>query len=287
MKNAKGPLLILLTAVLWSFGGLLIKLIPWDPMTIIGMRAIFAVLVMAIYMKKPRITFSFPVIMGGLALSGTTVLFVFANKLTTAANAIVLQYAAPIYVVIASILFMKKRARPLDIIAAVAVFLGMALFFFDQLKADAMLGNILACFSGITFAGVFLMNKMPGSKPEEAVLLGHLINVAVGIPFILTNITFEPAAWGAVALLGTFQLGLAYVLFAIGIKLTAPVSASLIASLEPLLNPVWVMLFFEEKPGIWALVGGVVVVAAIVVYNVTDARLKSIQPKDKGLPAQP
>ncbi len=277
MNNAKGPMLIIFTAMLWSFGGLLIKFIPWDAMTIVGVRAVFAAAVMALYMRKPRITFNRPVIMGALALSATTVLFVNANKLTTAANAIVLQYTAPIFVLVISIMFFKKRARLMDIAAVTVVFFGMALFFFDQLKPDAMLGNILACLSGITFAGVFLINNSPGAKPEEAVLLGHLINVVIGLPFVITNVTFEPAAWGAVALLGIFQLGLAYVLFTIGIKLTTPISASLICTLEPLLNPVWVFLLYGEAPGVWALAGGIVVIATVVFYNIFDTKHKRLE----------
>jgi drug/metabolite transporter (DMT)-like permease len=271
-SNVKGPLLIMCTAVLWSFGGLLIKFISWDAMTIVGMRSAFAALVMIIYMRRVHITFSRPVIMGALSMSGTTVLFVFANKLTTAANAIVLQYTGPIFIVLISIIFLKKRARALDIVSTLIVFAGMGLFFFDRLQADALLGNILACFSGITFAGVFLANKAPGAKPEEAVLLGHIINAAAGLPFAVTQITFDPAAWGAIALLGIFQLGIAYVLFSIGIKNTPPITASLIATLEPLLNPVWVLLNTGEAPGIWALIGGVIVIATVLIYNISDTK---------------
>jgi drug/metabolite transporter (DMT)-like permease len=271
--KAKGPILIAATAILWSFGGLLIKMISWDAMTIVGMRAIFAAAIMAIYMRKPHITFSPSVILGALCLSGTTVLFVFANKLTTAANAIVLQYTAPIFVIILSLIFLKKRPRTLDIAAVLAAFAGIALFFIDQLRGGSnLLGNILACLSGLTFAGLFLVNQMPKAHPEESVLLGHIINIVVGLPFILTHITFEPKAWMAITLLGIFQLGLAYVLFTIGIKLTQPVSASLIASLEPLLNPIWVFLLVGERPGVWALVGGAVVLATVVVYNIVSAR---------------
>ncbi|MDD5018655.1 MAG: EamA family transporter [Eubacteriales bacterium] len=271
-SKTKGPLLIAVTAVLWSFGGLLIKLIPWNAMTIVGIRAVFAGAVMTIYMRRPRITFSLPVILGALSLSGTTILYVFANKLTTAANAIVLQYTAPIFVVILSVMFFKKKAKTVDIIAVLIVFAGMALFFFDKLQINAMLGNILACLSGITFAGVFLINQMPDSKPEEALLLGHIINVVISIPFIAGNITWEPIAWISVTLLGIFQLGLAYVLFSIGIKNTPPIAASLIATLEPLLNPVWVLLFSGEKPGNWALVGGVIVLVTVVVYNIVTSK---------------
>lgn len=265
--NAKGPLMIAATAVLWSFGGLLIKLISWDAMTIIGVRAIFAAAILAIYMRRPHITFSPSVLLGAVCMSGTTILFVFANKLTTAANAIVLQDTAPIFVIILSLIFLKKRPRALDVIAVLATFGGISLFFFDQLHGSAMLGNILACVSGVTFAGVFLINQMPNAKPEESLLLGHLINIVIGLPFILTHITFEPIAWLSITLLGVFQLGLAYVLFSIGIKLTAPISASLIAMLEPLLNPTWVYMMTGEKPGSWALAGGGLVLISVLAYN--------------------
>jgi drug/metabolite transporter (DMT)-like permease len=179
----KGPLLIAATAVLWSSAGVLVKLVPWDAMTIVGLRSVFAALVMAVYMRRVRITFSWPVILGGLSLSATMTLFIFANKLTTAANAIVLQYTSPIFVIILSVLLFKKRPKKLDILAVVMVLLGVGLFFFDQLQADALLGNILAFLAGISFAGVFIVNSMPGAKPEEAMLLGYLINIAVSAPF--------------------------------------------------------------------------------------------------------
>jgi drug/metabolite transporter (DMT)-like permease len=275
--STKGPLLIAATAVLWSFGGLLIKLIPWDAMTIVGIRSLIAGIVMAIYMRRPRITLSPAVILGGLSLSATTVLFVFANKLTTAANAIVLQYVAPIFVLILSAVFLKKRFHKTDVIAVIVVFIGIALFFFDQLKADALLGNILAVLAGVAFAGVFLINQMPGAKPEEALLLGHIVNTAVSIPFIAAHVTFEPAPWLYIALLGVFQLGLAYVLFSIGIRHTPPVLASLIATLEPLLSPVWVLLITGEAPGLFALIGGVVVIATVVWYGIASSKRQDAQ----------
>lgn len=276
MKDgAKGPLLIAATAILWSFGGLLIKLISWNAMTINGMRAIFAAAILMAYMRKPRITFSLPVILGGVCMAATTILFVFANKLTTSANAIVLQYTAPIFLIILTPLVLKTRLKALDIAAVLATFAGIALFFLDQLKGSALLGNLLAVASGLTFAGLFLSNKLPGARPAEALLLGHLINIAAGLPFIFTSITFEPTAWLAIVLLGVFQLGLAYVLFSIGVKTTPPITASLIAALEPLLNPIWVFLLggSHEKPGVWALAGGAIVLVAVVAYNVLTFRM--------------
>lgn len=268
----KGPLLIALTAVLWSSAGVLIKLVPWDAMTIVGLRSVFAAVVMAVYMRRPRITFTKPVVLGALSLSATMALFILANKLTTAANAIVLQYTSPIFVILISALLLKTRPKAMDIAAVGVVFAGMMLFFFDQLKADALLGNILAILAGLSFAGVFIANRMPGAKPEQAMLLAYLINIVICTPFIALNVTFEAVPWVAITLMGIFQLGLAYVLFSIGIKTTSSVTASLIAAVEPLLSPVWVMLATGEKPGAFAMAGGVVVLAAIVVYNVLSVR---------------
>ncbi len=272
MRGKTGSLLIAATAVLWSFGGLLIKLIPWDAMTIISLRAVFAAAVLAIYMKRPRIEFSLSVILGAVCMSGTTILFVFANKLTTAANAIVLQYTAPIFVILLSAVFLRKRPKTPDLLAVAIVFLGIALFFFDQLRSSALLGNLLALLSGVTFAGVFMMNQMPNAKPEQAILLGHLVNIAIGLPFVFTHVTFAPIAWMSITLLGVFQLGIAYVLFSIGIKTTPAVSASLIASLEPLLNPIWVFMLTGEKPGFWALVGAAIVLVTVVVYTIISSK---------------
>lgn len=268
----KGPLLIALTAILWSSAGVLIKLVPWDAMTIVGVRSAFAAVVMAIYMRRPRITFTKPVVLGALSLSATMVLFIIANKLTTAANAIVLQYTSPIFVILITAFLLKQRPKALDIAAVGIVFAGVMLFFFDQLKADALLGNILAFLSGLTFAGVFITNRMPGAKPEQAMLLGYIINMVICAPFIAMNVTFETVPWLVITLMGIFQLGLAYVLFSIGIKTTSPITASLIAALEPLLSPIWVMLATGEKPGVFAVAGGVVVLITIVVYNILSAR---------------
>lgn len=274
--NARGPILIAVTAVLWSFGGLFIKMIPWGAMTIIGMRAVFAAAILAIYMRKPRITFSPSVILGAICMAGTTILFVFANKLTTAANAIVLQYTGPIFVIILSIIFFKKRPRALDVGAVLATFIGIALLVLGpQVGKSSFLGNALACLSGLTFAGVFLINQMPNAKPEESLLLGHLINIVICLPFIVTDpkVAVDSALpWIAITVLGIFQLGLAYVLFSIGIKITPPITASLIAAIEPLLNPVWVFLVKGERPGALSLVGGAIVLLAVVLYSVLTMR---------------
>ena len=268
----KGPLLIALTAIMWSSAGVMIKLVPWDAMSIVGLRSAFAAVVMLIYMRRPRITFTKPVLLGGVALSATMTFFILANKLTTAANAIVLQYTQPIFVILMSAMVLRTRPKGLDIGAVCVVFAGITLFFFDQLKPDAMLGNLMAIIAGFSFAVVFIVNKMPGAQPEQSILLAYLINIVMGIPFIIMNVTWEAVPWLAVAGMGILQLGIPYLLFGIAIRITSPVTASLIAALEPLLNPIWVMLATGEKPGAFAVAGGAVVLVTIVVYNIISMR---------------
>ena len=271
-EKIKGPLFITAAAILWSTGGLLVKMNTWDTMVILGMRSFFAAIVLVLYMRRPRITFSPSVIIGAVCLSVTNFFFVFCTQLTTAANAIVLQYTMPVFVLIISAIFFKKRMRLLDIVSVLLVFAGIALFFLDQLRPTALLGNILACLSGITFSGLFLVKQMPNTKPEEAFLLGFLINIVVSLPFIFTSITFEPVSWISIVILGVLQQGLGFVFFTIGIKHVQPVAASLIATTEPLLNPLWVFLILGEIPGPWALAGGAIVIVTITVYNIIAAK---------------
>lgn len=270
--SKKGPLLIALTAVLWSFGGVLIKLVQWDAMTIVGMRAGLAAIVIAIYMRKPRLHFTPGMLLGTLCMSATTILFVFANKLTTAANAIMLQYTAPVFVILLGALLLHRRPKALDIAAVLVVFGGIVLLCAGQQKGSATLGNVLALLSGVSFAGVFFVNERDDAYPVESSLLSMIFNFVVAIPFIARGVTADPVSWGAVVLLGVFQIGLAYVLFSIGIRMTAPVAASLIAAIEPILNPVWVALVRHEFPGPLAIAGCVLVLAAVVGYNVLSIR---------------
>jgi drug/metabolite transporter (DMT)-like permease len=237
-------------------------------MSIICLRALLAASVFAIYRKSVKIKFSRANILAALCLSGTTNLFVFANKLTTAAAAILLQFSAPIFIILIHLLFYKKKPKLSEAIAASATIFGMLLFFADRLEAGGMLGNILAIISGITYAGVFVCNRRPGTDPEQALFLGFLINTAIGLPFVFFEVTADPVAWGVVLFLGFVQVGLAYLLFSFGIKKTPALLACLITALEPLLNPIWVALFAGETPGPFAAAGGAVILISIVGYNV-------------------
>lgn len=255
-------------SVCWSFGGICIKFIPWGAMSIIGLRAFFAAIVFIIYRKSVKIEFTTGNILGALCLSATTVLFVFANKLTSAAAAILLQFTAPIFIILIQFIFYRKKPKISEVTAVSITILGMLLFFADSLDSGAMLGNIFAIASGLSFAGVFVCNKREDTVPDQALLLGFIINSVIGMPFVFFEVTADPIAWIAVIFLGIIQVGLAYVFFSVGIKNTPALTACLITAMEPVLNPLWVALATGEMPGLFAAAGGIVIFVTVISYNV-------------------
>lgn len=268
-----------LAAVLYSIGGLCIKLIPWSGMAINGARTAIALAVIGAYLiltrHKPRMNLW--VLVGALAVCGTNILFSIANKLTTAANTIVLQFTAPIFVILFSVLLFGKKPQKLDVIACGLVLGGVLLFFVDSLSAGGMLGNILALLSGVSYAGVFLMNDMPDSDAISSVFWGDVISAAVGLPFLGYESDFSPSTLTALLVLGVFQVGLAYILLTEGLKTTPPVTASLVSGIEPVLNPILVAVFYHEMIGPVALVGAMVVVGSVVLYNAVLARQSTME----------
>ena len=278
----RGTLCVFLAAVLYSIGGLCIKLIPWGGMAINGGRTAIALVVIGLYLAatrhKPKMNLW--VLVGALAVCGTNILFSIANKLTTAANAIVLQFTAPIFVILFSILLFGKRPQKLDLLACGLVLGGVLLFFVDSLSAGGMLGNILALLSGVSYAGVFMMNDMPDSDAISSVFWGDVISAVVGLPFLGYEAEFTPNVLAPLLVLGIFQVGAAYILLTEGLKTTPPVTASLVSGIEPVLNPILVAVFYHEMIGPIALVGAMVVVGSVVLYNVVLAR--QTEPSETG-----
>ena len=259
-------------SVCWSLGGLCIKYIPWGAMSIIGLRALLAAVVYAIYRRSVSIRFSRGNVVAALCVAATTVLFVFANKLTSAAAAILLQFTAPVFIILLQIVLYRKKPKLSGVVAVSVTILGMLLFFADRLEAGGLLGNLLAIASGFTFAGVFVCNKRPDVDTDQALFLGFLINAVIGLPFVVVSVTPDVVAWGAVLVLGVVQVGVAYIFFAMGIRRTSALLACLITAMEPVLNPLWVALATGEVPGVFAIAGGVVIFVTVVVYNVWSER---------------
>lgn len=263
--RAKSIVLLVITAILWSSGGILIKVIDWNPLAIAGLRSAIAAAVLLIVLKRPKINWSFPQVGAALAYAAMVILFVSANKMTTAANAILLQFTAPIYVALLGAWFLKEKTKLMDWITIFFVFCGMALFFLDNLSTSGFLGNILAMISGVCFAlfTIFMRMQKDGS-PLESVFLGNVLTAIIGIPFMFQSAP-NKAGWVSLVLLGVIQLGIPYILYSKAIKHVTAIEAILIPVIEPILNPVWVFLMMGEAPAKWAIFGGCVVITAVTI----------------------
>ncbi len=262
---------LIVTAILWSSGGLLIKWISWNPMAIAGMRSAVAALVLLVALRRPRLTWSSAQIGGAIAYTVTVILFVLANKLTTAANAILLQYTSPIYVALFGAWFLGERATWLDWTTILVVIGGMGLFFLDDLTTGGFWGNVCAISSGVTFACfVLFMRKQKNDSPLESVFLGNIFTALIGFPFMFQTMP-NASSWVGLLLSGMLQLGLSHVLYSVAIKHVTALEAILISVIEPILNPLWVLLVLGEAPGPWAFLGGFVVLVSVTIRYVVTA----------------
>jgi drug/metabolite transporter (DMT)-like permease len=268
-------ILLVLASLLWSSGGVLIKWVQWHPVAIGGMRSLIAAVVLLLLARlRGPLQFRFDPVTLGIASSyaGTVVLFVIATKLTTAANAILLQYTAPIYVALFGYWLLGERTTAVDWIAIAAVLLGMVLFLYDGLGGGGMLGNGLACISAVCFATtVMLLRQQQGRSSMEAIILGNLLAALIGLPFMFSAPAPDAASWLGMLLLGVFQLGISYWLYVLAVRHVSALEGVLIPVLEPLLSPLWVALWFAERPTPLAIVGGLLVLCAVVLRGVWQA----------------
>jgi drug/metabolite transporter (DMT)-like permease len=269
------PILLLLAALCWSLGGVLIKSIDWPPMAIAGGRSAIAIPMILLCIGRPRFTFSRAQVGGALGYAGTVVLFVFATRMTTAANAIFLQYTAPVYVALIGRWYLGERASRIDWLVIAVALAGIALFFLDRLTIAGLWGNILALGSGLAFALVALfLRKEKAGSPIASIVLGNVIVAVAGAPFMFQAPSLGEDGLWRLLLLGTVQLGLPYVFYATAIKQVSALEATLIPLLEPVLNPLWVMLALGERPGPWAIVGGLLVLSAVLGRGVMMMRTR-------------
>jgi len=264
LNRSKAVMLLVVVALMWSSAGVLIKLIPWHPLAIAGARSAIAVIVFLLVVKKPKFTGSPSQIGAAVAYAVTVTTLVVATKMTTAANAVLLQYTAPIYVAFFSAWFLKERITRLDIITVVIVFGGMILFFLDELSLHNFVGNLYGVISGISFgAFAVLLRTQKDGSPLESVLLGNLLTSICSVFILLRQPAMEWTGWVALLALGVLQMGIPYILYCLAIKSVTALDAVLIPIIEPILNPVWVFLMLGEAPGPRALLGGVLVLCMV------------------------
>lgn len=275
-KNSGGIILVLIAATLFSIGGLCIKMVPWSPLAINGARSLISVLVLATYLKiiKHKIVVNPAVLFGAVCMTGTTSLYCAANKLTTAANAIVLQFTAPIFVILLMWVLKNEKPKKVDIMACIVVFSGIICFFIDGLLVGNMWGNFIAVLSGVCYAGVFMMNSFEKSDAISSVFLGHALSAVTGIGFVFQETDFGTQTLVGIFLLGVFQMAIAYIFMSKGLEQVSAVTASLTTAIEPILNPLLVALFWGEKISFLSLLGAAIVIVGVIGYNLIKIKGK-------------
>lgn len=284
IHRTRGILLLLLAALLWSMGGVLIKSVAWHPLAIAGVRSAFCAATLVALGRPVRFTWSRWEIGGGIAYAATVVLLVLATKLTTAANAIFLQYTAPVTIAVLAPWMLKEKTLKSDGITILIVLGGMALFFFDQVDLTGTLGNTAGILSGISFALMtVLLRKQKDASPLASLVIGNVLAAAVGLAFVRPPYP-EPGEWLILAVLGVVQLGLPYFLLTRAIRHVTAMEACLIPMIEPILNPIWVLVVIGERPGPWSLTGGAIVLGGVTLRTILAVRRDHGPPP---LPARP
>lgn len=278
-KQRIAILQMLACAALWSIAGILFKLIDWNPFAIAGFRALLAAITVGIYMlaAKRKLVMSKNVLISAFFMAATFFCFVSANKLTTAANAIVLQFTSPIFIMLFSAVLFRQKFKASDVVTALLTFVGIAVFFVGSLHDGHLAGDLVAVLSGVFMAGMFVfVGRTDQSEKMSGIFFGQVLTALIGIPFAFFSVmTITPAAVISVIILGIFQIGIPYILLGLAANHCPPLALSLIGALEPLLNPVWVMIFTGERPGVFSLIGGVIVIGAVTAQCILQDRKAS------------
>jgi drug/metabolite transporter (DMT)-like permease len=277
-------LFILFAALLWSTGGLFIKWSNLSTFEISLGRSLFAALTVALVTKHEGFGFNRMTALTSCLYAALLILFVVATRMTTAANAIFLQYTAPIYVLIFEPILFKERFRAIDAAVVAICIAGMSLFFLGGLKAEALWGNIAALASGLCMAFYFLLLRHPQSQSvnrASSVIYGNILVVLISVGVILFGGLENASMVKPVGLrdalivlyLGTVQIGIAYALFTLGIaRGVRSLDAGIVGYIEPVLNPIWVFLFLGERPSRWAILGGAIIISAVMAHTLLNAR---------------
>ena len=255
--------LLVLCAVLWSTGGLLIKWIAWPALAVAGMRSAIAAVVLLLVLREWHTRWSWWLGSGALAGAASMLGFVVATKLTTAANAIFLVYTAPLYVALLSPWVLHEPIRRGDWLTILLALLGLGCFCFEQLTLAGWVGNFCALGSGLATAWlVVCLRKHAATSPLSMLVLANVMVAVAGVPWMFAAMP-DPVSWGLLLIAGVVQLGLPLVLYGKAIPHVRAIEAVLIPVLEPVLNPIWVLVFIGEVPSSWALLGGVIVLGAV------------------------
>ena len=289
LENRKfnpGPLYLVAAAILWSMAGVLTKFIPWSATSVACLRGLIAAMIQMAYSHTWKIKLTKPILLTAVCYLGETLLFTFANKMTSAGSAIVLQNTSPLYIMLMGLIVLKQKPSKLDCCVGVVIFSGILLSMIDTFRggelpgSNPILGNLLALASGVFYAGIFFTSRLPGADALQSTILGNLMYVFF-IPMLFTDqAIMNPAStgvpawqsWLAIFFMGSCQLGLSWICFSRGIKTTPSLQASFITMIEPVLNPILALLLLGEAMGILSVIGSALVIVTIVVHNVLTAK---------------
>ena len=274
--HKKGLIYISFCALLWSSGGLFIKVLTLDAYQISFYRSLIAAITIIIIsvVRKINLKFEFDIIsvLCSLMYSFILVLFVIATKLTTAANAIFLQFTAPIYLLLLEPIFLKTKFDKKNMIALSFCLLGMVMSFFGKLDMTSIQGNLIAIGSGISFAlfTLFLKWKKQLHKTENTIIYiiaGNLLVCVFCLPMVYDKLAIDFSQTLILIYMGVFQIGISYIIFNEGIKYISATESMIIAMLEAILNPIWVYIGVGEVPSVYAVIGSVIILLTIVWRN--------------------
>lgn len=278
-SSTRARLAIIAAAALFSTGGAAIKAAAFDSWQVAFLRSAIAAAALLILLPGARRGWTLRMVGVAAAYAATLIGFVTASKLTTAANAIFLEDTAPLYLVLAGPLFLKERVRRVDFAVLALIAAGLALFFSGSatehataIAPDPARGNLIGAFTGLTWAltlgGLRFISRSHPDAGLATAAMGNVLAAAIAAPFafpLAASSAPQLTDWLAVAYLGIFQVGLAYVLLTRGIRRVAALEASLLILVEPALTPLWAGLLHGEWPSRIAIAGGALILAATVV----------------------
>jgi drug/metabolite transporter (DMT)-like permease len=283
---AYSPLLLVLgAAILWSTGGLFIKATHLSAIELSFGRSLLAAITIAIGTRREGFGLNRVSAVTSVLYAALLILFVLATKLTTAANAIFLQYTAPVYVLILEPLFYKEKFRFRDLLTVALCVGGMSFFFVGKLRPQDISGNLLVLASGICFALFFLLlrhSKARHVNRASSAIYGNLMVVLICGPafFTAAGHGISTPDFARMAYLGVIQIGFAYMLFTLAMaRGVRSLDAGIIGYVEPVLNPIWVFLFIGERPSGWAILGGGIIMATVIVHMLNETRKKDYGPE--------